>query len=75
MILLGETAGRWLELASDRRPRGMIVTARGGNTVHHTESGVRGLCLIHELNERRCKRSFIIGAGSAGCSGAAGNAG
>ncbi len=26
MILLGEAAGRWLELASDRRPRGMIVT-------------------------------------------------
>ena len=41
MILLGEAAGRWLELASDRRPRGMIVTARGGNTVHHTESGVQ----------------------------------
>jgi hypothetical protein len=25
MILLGEAAGRWLEPAGDRRPRGMIA--------------------------------------------------
>ena len=41
MILLGEAAGRWLELASDRRPRGMIVTAFSGNTERRTESGVQ----------------------------------
>lgn len=48
MILLGEAAGRWLELASDRQPRGMIVAARSGNTGHHTESGVQvDFALIH----------------------------
>ena len=41
MILLGEAAGRWLEPASDRRPRGMIVTALSGNTERRTESGVQ----------------------------------
>jgi len=32
MILLGEVAGRWLELTGDCQPRGMIVTALRGNT-------------------------------------------
>ena len=49
MILLGEAAGRWLELASDRRPRGMIVTAFSGNTSTAQNPAYRRTLLFHSL--------------------------
>ena len=50
MILLGEVAGRWLELASDRRPRGMIVTAlQWQHGALHRIRRTGGLCFFIRL--------------------------
>src|SRR5512134_3807649 len=50
MILLGEAAGRWLEPASDRRPRGMVVTvpARAPHRIRRTG----GLCISCACGDR-----------------------
>jgi hypothetical protein len=68
VILLGEAAGRWLEPAGDRRPRGMVAREPARRP---TESGlqadfallpVRGSRLPKSIGDGAPIKTFIVAA-------------